>query len=226
MLWSVTGENQWWLSAGIAIAWLRGPATWPFLQVSLVCQQGAGVPVVQFSSSALCMARPQVPWAIQLTAPCFSFPNTPHGFFTPVQTSSALTGIAVYFSKNIHDIRYFQAPVFLALRLSSLALALGLYLPLHTVLCSLPHWCLSQRSSQNTPCRGGGCKLAANSSFQTSLQETSAPRACSKHSSAFLCVVLAAAHSALIMRTWSLQERWMMGAFCILLFMNHVPVTK
>lgn len=82
---------------------------------------------------------------------------------------------------------------------------------------------LSQRSSQNIPYGGGGRKLAVNSPFHTTLQETSAPRANSKHSSASPHLALPAARSALIIRTWSLQERWMhwRGFFCVLLFMNH-----
>lgn len=82
---------------------------------------------------------------------------------------------------------------------------------------------LNQRSPQNTSYGGRVCRMAANSHFHTTLWEISAPRASSKHSSAFQCIPLSAAHSALIIRTWSLQQRWMLWhmLFCIQLLMNH-----
>lgn len=84
---------------------------------------------------------------------------------------------------------------------------------------------LNKRSPQNTSHGGRVCRMEANSHFHTTVWEISAPRANSKHSSAFQSLHLShsAAHSALITGTWSLQQRWMRsrGLFCILLFMNH-----
>lgn len=66
-------------------------ATWSFLQVSVVCQQGAGVGFVQFSWTSGALSH----WVGREHSSQLLFPPYPAGFFAPVQTPPAHTGVAV-----------------------------------------------------------------------------------------------------------------------------------